>query len=329
MPVAYKDYYSVLGVPRSASEDDIKKAFRKLARQYHPDAVKDKDKAAAEEKFKEINEAYDVLSNPEKRKRYDELGADWEHGGGFQPPPGGAGYARGGGVGGAPGYEEYHFGGTGFSDFFEQFFGGRAARGAEGFGEQFHHARGPVRGNDIEGDLLATLDEVINGSVRNVTLQRIDPRTGQAGTETLKVRIPAGVHDGQRIRIPGKGGEGVDGGPPGDVYLRVRIAAHPDFRVSGSDLYYDADVAPWEAVLGATITVPTPGGGHVNLHIPPGTNNGQKLRLRGQGLPKGPGAARGDLYAGIVVQLPQHLTAEERALWEKLKSVSHFNPRAA
>lgn len=329
MAVDFKDYYSVLGVPRTASEDEIKKAFRKLARQYHPDTAKPKDKAAAEERFKEINEAYNVLSDPEKRRRYNELGADWEHGGRYQPPPGGAGYPRGRAAAGAPGYEEYHFGGTGFSDFFEQFFGRGAARGAGGFGEEFQHARGPIRGDDIEGDILVTLGEVISGSVRNITLRRVNPRTNQTETETLKVRIPPGIHDGQRIRVPGKGGEGVDGGPAGDVYLRVQIAAHPDFRVSGSDLYYDADVAPWDAVLGGTVTVPTPGGGRANVRIPPGTNNGQKLRIRGQGLPKGAGADRGDLYVVAVVQMPRQINEEERALWEKLRSVSRFDPRSS
>ncbi len=327
MAVDYKDYYSVLGVPRNASEEDIKKAFRKLARQYHPDTAKPKDKAAAEEKFKEINEAYDVLSDPEKRRRYDELGADWEHGGGFQPPPGGAGGAWRGAPGGE-GYEEYHFGGTGFSDFFEQFFGGRSG-GAEAFGQQYRQPRGPVRGNDIEGDILVTLDEAINGSTRNISLQRVNPKTGQSETETLKVHIPPGVQDGKMIRVPGKGGDGAEGGPPGDVYLRVRIAAHPDFRIAGTDLYYDLDVAPWEPVLGATADVPTPGGGRVNVRIPPGTNNGQKLRIRGQGLPKVRGGERGDLYAVLVVQLPRQITDEERELWERLKAVSRFDPRAS
>ncbi|MES2573264.1 MAG: J domain-containing protein [Verrucomicrobiota bacterium] len=326
MAVDYKDYYSVLGVPRNASEEDIKKAFRKLARQYHPDTAKPKDKEAAEEKFKEINEAYDVLNNPEKRRRYDELGADWEHGSGFQPPPGGAGRAWRGAPG-KGGSEEFHFGGTGFSDFFEQFFGGRSG-GAEAFGQQDRRPRGPVRGNDIEGDILVTLDEAINGSTRNISLQRVNPRTGESETETLKVHIPLGVQDGQTIRVPGKGGEGAEGGLPGDVYLRVRIAAHPDFRIVGSDLYYELNVAPWEPVLGAAVEVPTPGGGRVNVRIPPGTNNGQKLRIRGQGLPEVRGGQRGNLYAVLVIELPQQITDEERELWEKLRAVSRFNPRA-
>ncbi|MHA3770449.1 DnaJ C-terminal domain-containing protein [Verrucomicrobiota bacterium sgz303538] len=336
MPVDYKDYYSVLGVPRNATEEEIKKAFRKLARQHHPDTAKPKDKAAAEEKFKEINEAYDVLSTPEKRRRYDELGADWERGGGgFQPPPGGGvGGAWRGATGGGEGYEEYHFGGTGFSDFFEQFFGGRArgyggAPGAEPFGGEYRQPRGPVRGNDVEGDILVTLEEAINGSTRNISLQRVNPKTSQSETETIKVHVPPGVLDGQIIRVPGKGGQGIDGGPPGDIYLRVRIAAHPDFRIAGADLYYDLDVAPWEPVLGETIQVPTAGGGRANVRIPPGTNNGQKLRIRGQGLPKGRTGERGDLYVVITVELPKEITDEEREQWEKLKAVSRFHPRSS
>jgi curved DNA-binding protein len=328
MPVEFKDYYAALGVPRDASDEAIKKAFRKLARQYHPDVAK--DKKTAEEKFKEINEAYEVLGDPQKRKRYDGLGANWQEGAGFRPPPGqqsGAWHSPDG----ARNFE-FHFGGTGFSDFFERFFGG-ASRfgfpfGEEGFGaEQFSRSRGPARGGDIEGDILVTLDEVMNGSVRTISLQRANPHTGQSETHTFKVRIPAGVQEGQSIRIPGKGEEGSDGGTPGDLYLRVRLAAHPDFRVRGADLHYELDVSPWEAVLGTTVSVPTLEG-RVNVRIPPGTNNGHQLRVRGRGLPKGQSVGeRGDLYVVANVQLPQQLSDEERALWEKLSRVSRFNPR--
>src|SRR5882762_1948793 len=212
MPVEFKDYYAVLGIPRDAGADDIKKAFRKLARQYHPDVAK--DKKTAEAKFKEINEAYEVLSDPEKRKKYDELGANWKQGAGFEPPPGWE--ARAGRRSAGADSHEFHFGGTGFSDFFEQFFGGgRGSRfgfdfGENGFGggEEFSRARGPARGSDIEGDILVTLDEAMHGSVRNISLQRTNPLTGKTETTTFKVRIPAGVHEGQVIRVPGKGGEG-------------------------------------------------------------------------------------------------------------------------
>jgi curved DNA-binding protein len=328
MPVEFKDYYAILGVPREASADDIKKAFRKLARQYHPD--KARDKKAGEEKFKEINEAYEVLGDPQNRKKYDQLGARWKDGAGFQPPPGQQGRARSS-PGGSQSHE-FRFGGsTGFSDFFEQFFGrgggfGGIEFGGEEFGTGGYDQAGGARGNDIEGDILVTLDEVMNGSARTISLQRTDPRTGRVKTETIRVRIPPGVHDGQSIRVRGKGGEGAGGGEPGDIFLRVRLGAHPDFRAHGADLHYDLDLAPWEAVLGTTVTVPTLGA-RVKVHIPAGTNNGQKLRVRGQGLSKGQSGEHGDLYVVVNLQLPQKLTDEERALWEQLSRVSRFNPR--
>ena len=339
MAVEFQDYYTTLGVPRDASEADIKKAFRKLARQHHPDVAK--DKKAAEEKFKQINEAYDVLSDPEKRKRYDQLGADWDKPGGGPPPdwePGtrmGRGRTAGASPNGAGTYE-FNFGGsTGFSDFFEQFFGS-GARGGGGAGGMFRGARRDgvetefaYPGSDIEGDLLVTLDEVLRGGTRTISLQRADPRTGETKTETIKVRIPPGVQDGQVIRVRGKGGEGTGGAPAGDLLLRVRLAAHPEFRAIGADLYHDLEIAPWEGVLGATAMVPTLGGGRVKLRIPAGTNNGQQLRMRGLGLPKGKSGTRGDLYVVADVQLPPKATNEERALWEKLKDISHFDPRKA
>jgi curved DNA-binding protein len=333
MAVDFKDYYAVLGVLRTASEDDIKKAFRKLARQYHPDVAK--DKKTAEEKFKEINEAYEVLRDPEKRKRYDELGANWKDGAAHRPPPGWQGGGRR--AGGAQEHE-FHFGGTGFSDFFEQFFGGggRGSRfdfgsggGGNGFGagaDPFSRTRGPSRGADIEGDIVVTLDEAMHGSTRTISLQRVNPGTGKAETHTFKVRIPAGVQDGQTIRVPARGDEGSSGGTSGDLYLHVRLAAHPDFQVRGADLYYDLPLAPWDGVLGATVRVPALDGA-VTVRIPAGTNNGQKLRVRGRGLPKRTSGERGDLYVVINVQLPQRVTDPERKLWEELKRVSRFDLR--
>jgi curved DNA-binding protein len=326
MPVEFKDYYATLGVAADASEDDIRKAFRKLARVHHPDVAK--DKKASEEKFKEINEAYEVLSDPQKRREYDDLSARWKAGGGFESHPGWqsrAGRGRGGG------HYEFHFGGTGFSDFFEQFFGrGSESEFSSGEGDfeegRFRQARRPVRGGDVEGDILVTLEEMMNGAVRTISLQRVNPRTGESETENLKVRIPAGVEEGQLIRIAGKGQEGIAGGAAGDLFLRVRVAAHPDFRIRGSDLYHDLDLAPWEAVLGSEVGVPTLSGS-IKLRVPAGTNHCAQLRVRGQGLPKGKSGKRGDLYVVVNVQLPERLTDEERALWEKLRSVSHFNPR--
>ena len=331
MPIEFKDYYAVLGVSREASAEDIKKAFRKLARQYHPDIAK--DKKVAEEKFKEINEAHEVLSDPEKRREYDELGANWQAGEPGHPPPPraqGRAWSRAGGEQ----EPEFHFGGTGFSDFFEQFFGGggrsrdfegmfRQARGNGAANEEPEYA---VRGSDIEGDILVTLDEALHGSMRSISLQRIDPRTGERETETFTVRIPPGAQEGRRIRVPGKGGPGSGGGPAGDLYLRVRLAAHPDFDVQGADLYHELELAPWEAALGAQVAAPTLTGS-VKLRIPPGTQAGQQLRVRGQGLPKSPKGERGDLYVVAKIQVPAKLTEEERKLWEQLARVSRFNPR--
>lgn len=328
MPVEFKDYYAVLGVPRDAGADDIKKAFRKLARQYHPDIAR--DKKTAEEKFKEINEANEVLSDPEKRRKYDELGASWQAGAADREPPPGDPQRRAASAGSAQ--REYHFGGTGFSDFFEQFFGG-GARGPD-FEDLFRQARTEggereeaMRGADVEGDILVTLDEALHGSARQISLQHVDPQTGEPETETFTVRIPPGAQEGRRIRVPRKGGRARGNAEPGDLFLRVRLAAHPDFSVEGADLHATLELSPWEAVLGAHVVAPTLSGS-VKLHIPPGTNSGLRLRVRGQGLPKTPGTGeRGDLYVKMLVQVPTDVTAEERALWEKLARTSRFDPR--
>lgn len=324
MALQYKDYYASLGVPRTASDAEIKKAFRKLAREFHPDVAKDKKKA--EEKFKEINEAYEVLGDAEKRKRYDELGADWKGGGDFRPPPGwdqfSGGRARRGGAGQRD--YEFQFGGTGFSDFFETFFGSAAGRGGSPRGGRFAtEEEYAARGRDIEGDIMVTLEEVIRGSVRAVNVKsEVD---GEVRTKTFQVKIPAGVGEGQKLRIAGRGEAGAGGGAAGDLFLRVRIAKHPDFEVDSHNLIYEADVAPWEAVLGANLSVPTLEG-RVNIKIPPGTQNGQKLRVRGRGLPDREGA-HGDLIVVTRIVVPQQVTEDERKLWEKLASESHFKPR--
>ncbi|MBI2946480.1 MAG: J domain-containing protein [Verrucomicrobia bacterium] len=332
MAVEFRDYYQILGVPRGASDDEIRKAFRKLARQYHPDVSK--NKAAAEEKFKEINEAYEVLGDREKRKKYDQLGANWNRTGGFSPPPG---WQNAGGVRGGKTGEpfEFRFGGTGFSDFFEQFFG----RSAGGFGSfsssglnrdaqrpfQDQEASGQ-RGQDVEGDILVTLNEVLRGSVRTVSLQRQDSGKAAAETHSFRVKIPPSVREGQLIRVAGKGEPGTGGGRAGDLYLRVKFARHPEFEVRDSDLYCDLELAPWEAVLGTTVHAPTLDGS-VSLKVPPGMTSGQRLRIRGRGLP-GENGTRGDLYAVTSIQVPSRLTPEEKALWEKLARESTFNPRA-
>jgi curved DNA-binding protein len=307
--VEFRDYYKTLGVAKTATADEIKKAFRKLARQHHPDLAQ--DKKTAEEKFKEINEAYEVLSDADKRKKYDELGPDWQQGGrGFRRPPGGQ-PGPGGGFGGmgGGGYEEdFQFGGTGFSDFFEAFFG-RAARGGRR-GSAFHGEDMPLRGQDAEADIMVTLEEALHGSTRQISFTR-----GRAGkVETYTVKIPKGVREGQRIRLAGIGGEGRGGGEAGDLYLRVRFERHPEFSVEGADVIHEVELPVTQAVLGCEVTIPTLDG-RAKLKIPAGTQNGRKFRLTGKGLPQR-GGTRGDFYAVVDVQLPTSLSAQQREAWE-------------
>ena len=314
MAVQFRDYYETLGVPKTATDDEIKSAFRKLARKYHPDVAK--DKKTAEEKFKQINEAYEVLSDPEKRKKYDQLGADWNQPGGFQPPPGWGGQQQPGGAfqqwsSGNGGGVEFEFGGTGFSDFFEAFFGG--GRGQSAFGGSFgRRAATAERGSDVEADIMVPLEEALHGAKRTISLRR----GGSNKVETYQVKIPRGVHEGQRIRLAGQGEAGERGGKSGDLFLRVRLARHPDFRVEGSDLIHEVKIAPWQAVLGTELKVPTLEG-DVKLKIPPGTRGGQRFRLRGRGLPNSAGG-RGDLYVDVQIDIPKKITERERELWREL-----------
>jgi curved DNA-binding protein len=312
MPVEFRDYYETLGVSKTATEDEIRTAFRKLARKYHPDVAK--DKKASEEKFKQINEAYEVLSDPEKRKKYDQLGANWNHPGGFQPPPGWGTQQPGGGFHrystGGDGGVEFEFGGTGFSDFFEAFFGG--GRGRSAFGGGFGRQPEAERGSDVEADIMVPLEEALNGATRQVSLRR----SGSKKVETYQVKIPRGVREGQRIRLAGQGEAGERGGQSGDLFLRVRLARHPDFRVEGSDLVHEDKIFPWQAVLGTEIQVPTLEG-DVRLKVPPGTRSGQRFRLKGRGLP-GTSGARGDLYVDLQVEVPAKITDQERKLWTEL-----------
>lgn len=311
MAVQFRDYYETLGVSKTASADEIRTAFRKLARKYHPDVAK--DKKTAEEKFKQINEAYEVLSDPEKRKKYDQLGANWNQPGGFQPPPDWGGQQPGGGFhryGGGDGGVEFEFGGTGFSDFFEAFFGGGQGRSSfGGFGQRPATAE---RGGDVEADIMVTLEEALHGSKRAVSLRR----SGSNKVETYQVKIPRGVHEGQRIRLAGQGEAGARGGKSGDLFLRVRLASHPDFLVEGSDLIHELRIAPWQAALGSELKVPTLGG-TARLKIPAGTQGGQRFRLREQGL-SGASGKRGDLYVVTQVQIPKKLTEKEREIWRQL-----------
>src|SRR5881396_1126655 len=313
MPVQFRDYYETLGVPKTATEDEIRSAFRKLARKYHPDVAK--DKKAAEEKFKEINEAYEVLGDSDKRKKYDQLGADWNRPGGFQPPPGwqregqqpGGGFYQWGGDGGGV---QFEFGGTGFSDFFEAFFGGGRGRSAfGGFGGRQATAE---RGADVEADIMVTLEEALNGSTRTVSLRR----AGSNKVENYQVKIPRGVREGQRIRLAGQGEAGERGGKSGDLFLRVRLARHPDYSVEGNDLVHEVKIAPWQAVLGDQLILPTLEGS-ARLKLPPGTQGGQRFRLRGRGLP-GVSGQRGDLYVVVQISVPKKLSEREREIWEQL-----------
>lgn len=319
MPIEFKDYYQTLGVNRNATGAEIKKAFRKLARKFHPDVAKDQPKAA--DKFSEINEANEVLSDPDKRLKYDTLGANWNQ---PEPPP----QQKSGFDQTAEGGPEFHFEGTGFSDFFEEFLGSRG-RASGGFGRTGAQGMGggsfAQRGQDLENDILVTLEEVMHGSTRMISFERTDPRIGPSTIQTLRVKIPAGIREGQMIRLAGKGQEGVGGGGSGNLYLRVVFAKHPDFRVRDNDLYYNLELSPWEAVLGATVLIPTLDR-DVSLKIPAGTIAGRQFRLRGIALPAGDGT-HGDLYAIVSLQVPSHLTPEQKILWESLATISNFNPR--
>lgn len=305
----YKDYYAILGVQKNASEDEIKAAYRKLARKYHPDVSKEKD---AEAKFKEVAEAYQTLKDPEKRKAYDELGT-YQPGQDFRPPP----------------EWQQHFGDRNFSfedidlsDLFEAFGGGR------GHARQRGQPRA-MRGQDYELIAHITLDQAYHGA--EVDLDLAVPEYDDQGfvhrvQRQFRARIPKGATDGQRLRIPGKGGKGFNGGPDGDLYLNIALEPHPLFRVSGHDLYIDLPLAPWEAVLGTDVELPTPGG-PVQLKVRPGTHAGQHLRLGKRGLPK-PKGGEGDLYAIVQIAVPTVVSDAERGLYQQLAERSTFNPRA-
>lgn len=306
MPVGFQDYYEALGVPRDASADEIRRAYRNLARRLHPDVNKD---PGAEDRFKEVSEAYEVLRDPEKRERYDRFGAGRAAG---EDVSGASGFGAGDGFGDV----SFEFGGGEFSDFFDGLFsrrgGGRAGRGARESFEGFS-----MRGGDREAVLELTLEEAAAGGRRRITLS--DGRD-------IEVEIPRGVSDGQRIRLSGQGGPGAGGGPSGDLYLRVRLRPHPVFDVEGRDLYVDLAVTPWEAALGAEVPVPTLEG-NARVKVPPGSSCGRRLRLRGQGLPDSAGGPAGDLYAVVEIHVPKRLARRERELFEELASVSKFNPR--
>ncbi|MEW6353325.1 MAG: DnaJ C-terminal domain-containing protein [Pseudomonadota bacterium] len=304
----YKDYYKILGVERNADQDAIKKAYRKLARKYHPDVSKEKN---AEEKFKEVAEAYEVLGNAEKRAAYDQLGT-YQAGQSFRPPPD---WERQFGWGGGADYS-----GVDFGDLFSELFG----MGTRPGGARTRGMRG-MRGQDYEATVHISLEDAYRGA--EVSLDLSVPGAGGArASKTVKVRIPKGATDGQKLRVPGKGGKGAGGAPDGDLYLNIVLHPHPLFRASGHDLYLDVPVTPWEAALGASIEVPTMAG-NVRLKIKPGAKAGQKFRLAGKGLPK-PGGGYGDFYAVLQIVTPTVLSDKEKRLFEELAQTSTFNPRA-
>jgi curved DNA-binding protein len=316
MAVGARDYYDVLGVSRDASEEEIRGAYRRLARRNHPDVNKE---PGAEDRFKEISEAYEVLRDQEKRAQYDRYGENWraasQSGAGRGPAPGGfEGYGGGGGFDDV----QVEFGDSGdLGDIFEGLFGGRGRGGRRRGGAGGGFDGFSMRGGDREAVLEIGLEEAAEGGRRHISLDG----------EDYEVTIPRGVTDGQRIRLAGAGEAGIGGGPSGDLFLRIRIRPHPRFRVEGRDLHVDLRVAPWEAALGAAVDVETLGGS-AQVRVPEGSSCGRRLRLRGQGMP-GPGDTAGDLYAHVKIIVPKKLRREERELFEQLADVSKFNPRKA
>ncbi len=308
----FKDYYKIMGVDRNATQDEIKRAYRKLARKYHPDVSKEPD---AEARFKEVGEAYEVLKDPEKRAAYDQLGANWKAGQEFHPPPGwdaGFEFSGGGFTGGDT---------SAFSDFFEALFG-------RGFGGATHRrSTFRAKGEDHHAKILVDLEDAFHGANRTITLQipEVDAH-GHVRTRqrSLKVHIPKGIRQGQRIRLAGQGAPGIGGAPAGDLYLEVEFRPHPFYRVEGRDLYLDLPIAPWEAALGARVKVPTPGG-VVDLKIPPNSKSGRKLRLKGRGIPDSPA---GDLYVVLQIVTPPADSEKAKALYHQMAQELAFNPRA-
>ena len=311
----FKDYYKVMGVARDASQDEIKRAYRKLARKYHPDVSKETD---AEDRFKEVGEAYEVLKDPEKRLAYDQLGANWRAGQEFRPPPDwDAGFEfRGGGYTDADAADH--------SAFFEELFG----RGGYAHPRGGEHRRAfRMRGEDHHAKVLIDLVDSFNGATRSISLRMpelTDDGHVVARERSLNIRIPKGIRPGQQIRLAGQGGPGIGGGEPGDLYLEVEFRDHPYFSVDGADIYLKLPVAPWEAALGASIKAPTPAG-VVDLKIPANSNQGRKLRLKGRGLP---GKEPGDLYVVLQVTLPPADSEAAKGLYQQMKDQLGFNPRA-
>lgn len=333
MSVEYKDYYDILGVSRDASQEEVSKAFKKIARKYHPDL--NPNDPEAERKFKDANEAYEVLKDPEKRKRYDNLGSNWQHGQDFQPPPGFEGMRFN--FGGPGGRQSGFDASGGFSDFFETIFsdlfsgGGGFQQTGRGTGPGGPFAGGArqrqAKGEDVQATLNLSLEEAYQGGKKTLTLQEKVPGPdgrAQPQNKTLEVNIPAGIKDGSKIRLSGQGSPAFRGGQAGDLFLKVNIQPHSMFKLDGANIVLDLPLTPWEAALGTKISVPTLEG-NVEMTIPPGTSSGQKLRLRGKGL--GRGANKGDQFVRVMIKVPKELSEEEKDLWKQLAEVSSYKPR--
>jgi curved DNA-binding protein len=327
-----RDFYDILGVSRDASQEDIQRAYRRLARTYHPDVNKD---PGAEDRFKDISEAYDVLSDPQTRRRYDAFGADfrqvpedvdpetWRRArAGAGRAGAGAGTGRAQGSRGAGGFgfgsgdfstQDFSAGNLDFEDLLGGIFGGRSQQAGRGWG--------PIAGADQEAELELTVEEAYHGTRRNITLT-----TSDGDRRSIEVTVPPGVTDGQRIRLAGQGGRGSDGARNGDLYLIVAIAPHPRYRLEGRDLYVELRLAPWEAALGTSVALDTPGG-EAKVKVPAGTSSGRRIRLRGRGLPN-PRGKPGDLYAEARIMVPPRLSRAERRLFEQLAAETSFDPRA-
>ncbi len=332
MAVEFQDYYELLGIKREATEKEIKSAYRRLARKWHPDLRPEHEKKEAAEHFKRVNEAYEVLKDPEKRARYDRLGQNWQQGQDFQPPPDMEGFRF---------YTTSGDFGDGFSDFFEMLFG----RGKPGAGGESGFRNVSVRGRDVESEIDLTLEEAYRGVSKLLRVagsvvcpecggigrrgQGFCPRcggTGEAATEkTLEVKIPPGVREGGRIRLKGQGGEGLGGGPAGDLFLKVRLLPHPHFRLQDRDIESEVRLRPDQAALGGRVTMPTLDG-PVEMTVPPGSGCGRKLRLKGKGFPL-PDGGRGSQYVRVVIDIPSPLTGEEKKLYRELKKLREGSDR--
>ena len=330
MSVAFQDYYKTLELPRTATQGEISKAFRKLARKYHPDVNKSPE---GEEKFKGLNEAYEVLKDPEKRSRYDELGENWKAGQEFRPPPGwenvfqqfqSGGNARGRG---APGDTFQFQGNGGFSDFFSMLFGQEGAGGADIFGRTGGRTM-RQKGDSQSASITITLEDAYRGATKAISLssqERGANGAPEVKTKTLNVKIPAGTSEGHVIRLRGMGSPGYGEGEAGDLLLTIHLAPHPRLKLEGNNIIGSLPISPWEAALGAKVNVQTLDG-NLTLSVPAGSQSGQRLRLRGKGMPQKSGAG-GDFLAEIKIVVPKSMSEEEREAFSKLASISKFNPR--